>query len=244
VIQTIKNLIKYQSLHVPARPPREAYDLWAGNYDDQPDNLMFYLDQVVFAKLMAYIPVKGKAIADIGCGTGRHWPALFTGKPESLTGYDVSEGMLNRLKLKFPDAYTVKIEDDFLRDVRDNTYDLIVSTLTVAHIEDLDAALAEWCRVLKPGGDMIITDFHPTALAAGGKRTFQYKDTHIPIVNFVHPVEEIKEFFYNKGFYVVDEIEKLIDNTVMHYYIKQNAVHVYQKFRGMPMIYGLRLKKI
>lgn len=243
VIQTIKNIIKYHSLHVPDKGSQEAYNLWADNYDDQPDNLMFYLDGIVFTQLMTNIPMRNQVIADIGCGTGRHWPLLFQNKPAKLTGYDVSDGMLNRLKLKFPDADTVQITNNFLSDIPDNTYDLIISTLTVAHIENLDEALSEWCRVLKPGGHIIITDFHPKALAAGGKRTFKYQNTHIPIVNFVHPTDKIKSFFEAQRFTLVNETEKVVDNTVMHYYIKQDAMHVYWKFRGMPMIYGLHLQK-
>ncbi|EHQ27370.1 class I SAM-dependent methyltransferase [Mucilaginibacter paludis] len=244
MLQTIRNLIRYKALHIPDREPREAYNLWADNYDDQPDNLMFHLDHMVFGQLMEQVPVKGRVIADIGCGTGRHWPRLFQNQPASLTGYDVSEGMLKRLKLKFPDANTVQIKDNFLNAIPDHTYHLIISTLTVAHIENIEEALLEWCRVLKPGGDMIITDFHPTALAAGGKRTFQYQNRHIPIQNFVHSTGLIKAFFERQGLLVVQDIEKIIDNSVMHYYIKQDAMHVYQKFRGTPMIYGLHLKKV
>lgn len=244
VLQAIKNLIKYKALHIPDKGAEEAYNLWADNYDDQPDNLMFYLDHRVFEQLMEQVPVKGRVIADIGCGTGRHWQRLFQNRPASLTGFDVSEGMLRMLKLKFPDAHAVRISGDFLEAIPDHTYDLIISTLTVAHIENIEEALLEWCRVLKPGGDMIITDFHPTALASGGKRTFQYQNTHIPIRNFVHPTELIKAFFEHQGFSIVQHVEKMIDNSVMHYYIKQDAMHVYQKFRGTPMIYGLHLKKM
>lgn len=243
VIQTIKNLIKYKAFHVPDKGSQEAYNLWADNYDEQPDNLMFYFDQWAFTELIAPVTITNKQVADIGCGTGRHWPLIFQNRPAGLTGYDVSDGMLNRLKLKFPDADTVLITDNFLDEVPDHTYDLIISTLTVAHIENLEQAMLEWCRVLKPGGDIIITDFHPKALAAGGKRTFEYKSTHIPIVNYVHQVDTIKSFFTTNGFVVANQVERVVDHSVMHYYMKQNAMHVYQKFRGMPMIYGLHLKK-
>ncbi|RKR83540.1 ubiquinone/menaquinone biosynthesis C-methylase UbiE [Mucilaginibacter gracilis] len=244
MIQTIKNLIKYQSVSIPDKAADEAYNLWAENYDDQPDNLMFYLDQLVFNEFMPDIELRGKVIADMGCGTGRHWPFLFQNKPAKLTGYDISEGMLKRLKLKFPDANTVKITDSILSNVEDATHNFVLSTLTVAHIQNIEEALQEWARILKPGGDMIITDFHPKALAAGGKRTFEYHNEHIPIVNYVHDTELIKRILLDNGLILVNEVEKVIDNTVMHYYIKQNAIHVYQKFRGMPMIYGLHFKKL
>jgi ubiquinone/menaquinone biosynthesis C-methylase UbiE len=244
VIQAIKNLIRYKTLQVPDKGSQEAYNLWATNYDDQPDNLMFYLDQQVFTELMTQVKIKGRVIADMGCGTGRHWPMLFQNQPAGLTGYDVSEGMLDRLRLKFPGANTVQITDNFLADVADGTYDVIISTLTVAHIENIEEALLEWSRVLKPGGDMIITDFHPTALASGGKRTFQHQNNLVSIQNFVHATDSMKAFLNQKGFLIIQDIEKVIDNSVMHYYIKQDAMHVYRKFSGLPMIYGLHLKKL
>ncbi len=87
----------------------EAYNLWADNYDAQPGNLMLDLDEFLFAKLLGKTDLKDKAVADIGCGTGRHWPKIFDCNPASLTGFDVSPGMLGKLKLKFPDA-EVKVD--------------------------------------------------------------------------------------------------------------------------------------
>jgi len=245
VLQTIKSFIRRNMATISEKGSREAYDLWAENYDDQPDNLMFYLDSQLFIRFMANIDLKDKNVADIGCGTGRHWPLLYQQNAGSLTGYDVSEGMLHRLHIKFPDAELIKINsDDFLDDVADHTYDVIISTLTIAHIENLEAALLEWCRILKQQGEIIITDFHPLALASGGRRTFQHNHKLIGIRNHVHSTEALKKLFLGLGFTVVSEEERAVDETVKHYYEKQNALHVYNNFKGKPMIYGIHLKRI
>lgn len=244
MLETIKNFIRQRAAPTE-KDSVEAYNLWAENYDDQPDNLMFHLDSQVFAGFLNGLSLRGKTVADIGCGTGRHWPKLYQMEVGELTGYDVSEGMLHRLHIKFPDAQLIKINsDDFLADVPDATYDTIISTLTIAHIENLEAALQEWCRVLKPGGDIIITDFHPKALASGGRRTFRHDNKVIGIVNHVHSITGLKFLFMNRGFKVVNEKELVIDESVKHYYEKQNALHVYQKFKGKPMIYGIHLKRM
>ncbi len=245
VLQTIKSFIRRNTGSITELASAEAYNLWAESYDEQPDNLMFYLDSQLFAGFLADIDLKDKTTADIGCGTGRHWPKLYHQHVGPLTGYDVSEGMLNRLHIKFPDADLVKIDsDDFLDDTPDGTYDVIISTLTIAHIENLPAALLEWCRILKPQADIIITDFHPLALAAGGKRTFAHHNKLIGVRNHVHQTEMIKSLFIKQGFEVVKEAETVIDTSVKHFYEKQNALHVYQKFEGKPMIYGIHLKRI
>lgn len=244
MLQALKKLVKNRFLARKDMPAIAAYNLWADDYDNQPDNLMFYLDEAVFTKLIEPLNLTGKIIADIGCGTGRHWPLVYKKQPEAITGFDVSAGMLQKLKLKFPNANTIKITDGYEETIPSETYDLVFSTLTIAHIENINRALTEWCRVLKMGGDLIITDFHPDALAAGGKRTFTYRDKNIAIVNYIHTIITIRGIIENQGLVLVNHQERLIDKSVMDYYIKQNALHVYWKFENMPMLYGLHFKKI
>ena len=62
----------------------EAYDLWAENYDAQPGNLMLDMDEKVFVELLSEISIEGKQVADIGCGTGRHWPKMFDANQQAL----------------------------------------------------------------------------------------------------------------------------------------------------------------
>lgn len=221
----------------------EAYDLWSANYDAQPGNLMLDLDELLFTKLLSHIDIKDKNVADIGCGTGRHWPALLKEKPAGLTGFDVSPGMLEKLRAKFPGAVAHTITDNDFLDVRDTSFDVIISTLTVAHIDDIDEALEAWCRLLKYDGDIILTDFHPDILAFGGKRTFSHQNTQIAVKNFVHPISLIEKIMLRNGFAVAHEEEKKIDESVKHYYTAQNALHVYEKFKGFPVIYGIHFRR-
>jgi ubiquinone/menaquinone biosynthesis C-methylase UbiE len=245
VINTIKKYIK-QHVSGPAVQDRgvvEAYDIWAENYDAQPGNLMLDFDAILFAKLMQNIELANKAVADIGCGTGRHWSQIFNESPAALSGFDVSPGMLNQLKLKYPEANTHVITDNYFTEIDDDAYDVIISTLTVAHIENIEEALGAWCRILKHKGEIIITDFHPDALASGGKRTFRHKNIHIAVENYVHKIDTIKSILLGKGFYIFAEEEKRVDETVKHYYEQQNALHVYDKFKDFPIIYGLHFRR-
>jgi hypothetical protein len=41
----------------------------------------------------------------------------------------------------------------------------------------------------------------------------------------------------------VAEEEIKIDETVKHYYAQQNALKVYEQFKGFPVIYGIHLKR-
>ena len=245
MIPTIKNYIKHHLFRrgISEKDPAEAYDIWAENYDMQPGNLMLDLDELLFAKLVYKETVENKAVADIGCGTGRHWGRIFQMRPLSLTGFDVSEGMLNKLKEKFPATDTHKITDDLFSEIESESFDTILSTLTIAHIENLEMALDAWCRILKPNADIIITDFHPHLLAFGGKRTFRHHNVEISVKNFVHPVNSLKTHLRENGFRLVTEEEMIIDERVKHYYTLQHALKTYEQFKGFPVIYGIHLRR-
>jgi ubiquinone/menaquinone biosynthesis C-methylase UbiE len=245
LIPAIKNYINQHifSRHVTEKGSVEAYDLWSANYDAQPGNLMLDLDEMLFSRLLNNTDLKNKTIADIGCGTGRHWNRLFEKEPLSLTGFDVSKGMLDRLKEKFPQANVHQITDDLFSKIPDAQYDMIVSTLTVAHIRDITTAINAWCRLLKPNAGIIITDFHPKMLAFGGKRTFSHNNRRMAIRNYVYHIHTIKDILYENGFSLAAEEEFSIDETVKHYYERQNALPVYEQYKGFPVIYGIHLKR-
>ncbi|WP_184549168.1 class I SAM-dependent methyltransferase [Mucilaginibacter sp. FT3.2] len=245
MLATIKNYIKSKVSPniVTEKNAVEAYDLWATDYDMQPGNLMLHLDEKLFATLLKGLEIKGKQVADIGCGTGRQWPALFNKQPAGLTGFDVSGGMLKKLKEKYPSASISQITDNLFADTPDASFDVIVSTLTVAHIADIEEALQAWSRLLKPGGEIIITDFHPHTLAFGGKRTFTHDNTLMAVHNYVHPIYSIKEVLLKNNFYLVTQEEIKIDESMKPFYADANAMHVYEKYYGFPIIYGIHLKR-
>lgn len=220
-----------------------AYDLWAAGYDSQPDNLMLALDAEIFAELLSFTQCANAVIADVGCGTGRHWQKLQQLQPQKLIGFDVSEQMLVKLKEKFITAETHLLKNEQLEPLADNSCDLLVSTLTIAHIENAAAALAEWARVTAPGGFILITDYHPAALAKGARRTFTHANAVIAIKNYVHSINDLTETAKQLKLSVIRLTEKIIDDSMKPYYEKQHAVELFTKWKGTPVIYGLLLKK-
>lgn len=221
----------------------EAYDLWAGSYDNQPDNLMLRLDTAIFKRLLDRIDLKGRTVLDIGCGTGRHWSGIFLREPAQLTGYDVSAGMLARLQEKFPRALVLHATGDELSTIPAGSVDVVISTLTIAHLPNLVYALDQWQRVLAPGGDLLLTDFHPALLAAGGRRDFHAGKKHITISNYIHPVDAIIRVAEAHGLQTANLEEITIDESLRDTYEQQNAAHVYERFKGLPVIYGLHLHR-
>ena len=54
----------------------------------------------------------------------------------------------------------------------------------------------------------------------------------------------LKEAGLHFNFKLVAKLEKTIDETVKHYYDVQNAMHIYERFKGFPIIYGLHFRRI
>lgn len=242
MLNSIKNkLSRYLTGQRKETAPAAAYDIWAQQYDAQPDNLMLALDEELFSGLMSAMSFKDKVVADVGCGTGRHWQKIFAARPKLLVGYDVSEGMLDKLKEKYPQAITYKLTDNKLNGI--DSCDVIVSTLAIAHIEHITDALKEWNNVLKAGGDILLTDYHPENLARGGDRTFVHEGKLIAVKSYVHPIAQIKAIAAELGWEIVSFAERAIDESMKHWYEQKNALHVYDKYKGCPIIYGMHIRK-
>jgi len=243
MITKFKDLLHKTGLSKSELAPEQAYEIWSANYDKQPGNLMLDLDERIFSDLIEHIDLRDKKIADIGCGTGRHWQKIYSKNPSYLIGFDVSGSMLEQLKSKFPFAHTQKTTDNLLASLPDSSIDMIISTLTVAHIKNIEEAIASWSRVLKMGGELVVTDFHPSLLANGGKRSFRHGSRSLSVKNYIHSIEKIKKTFYKAGFTLIREDEKTVNEDVRSYYETKNALTVYERFKGLPVIYGLHLRK-
>jgi demethylmenaquinone methyltransferase / 2-methoxy-6-polyprenyl-1,4-benzoquinol methylase len=100
----------------------------------------------------------GDRVLDACCGTGDLALAsrrlLGSGK---VTGLDFSEAMLERARRKSAEIEWVR--GDLLRlPFQDGAFDVVTVGFGVRNVEDLDRALRELRRVLKPGGRLAILE--------------------------------------------------------------------------------------
>lgn len=94
------------------------------------------------------------SVLEIGAGTGlnfEHYPKAI----ELVTTVDPNPGMSAKARKR---SSTHNIKTDFHQitaeklPFEDDTFDFVVSTWTLCSIPNVQAALSEVCRVLKPGG--------------------------------------------------------------------------------------------
>lgn len=95
-------------------------------------------------------------VLEVGCGEGRGIGLLLQ-QARSFTAVDKLEDVISDLRLKHPSGRFLSMNIPPLKELRDNSYDSIVSFQVIEHIQDDFLFLKEIHRVLKPGGLALLT---------------------------------------------------------------------------------------
>lgn len=126
----------------------------------------------------------GKRVLDLGCGYGWHcFYALEQGAIQ-VVGTDVSRRMLEVARRKDVDGKVdfrlISVEE---YDYPAGAYDVVLSSLVLHYVEDLDSVFRKVYATLAPGGHFIFTIEHPI-FTAEGKQDWHYEQgvaVHWPV---------------------------------------------------------------
>ena len=128
----------------------------------------------------------GARVLDVGIGTGlvaREALGLI-GPAGRLVGVDPSPGMMSRVRV--PDAQATQIE---LRAGRaealpceDAAFDFVAMGYALRHVADAAAAFAEFHRVLRPGGRLLVLEITRADGRIGNALLKGYMRTVVPLV--------------------------------------------------------------
>ena len=164
-------------------PVREAYARWAPSYPAEAHNGYMAVEQEALLQLLP--DVTGAVVLDLACGTGRYAKLARARGAASVIGLDLSADMLLRAR-----AVTSAVARGDLAALpfRDGAAGVIVSGLAVGHLRELGGAIAEFGRVLRRGGVVVYSDFHPASYGAGRRRTFAADGRQFAVEHHVHPL--------------------------------------------------------
>ncbi len=137
--------------------PRDGYARWAAAYDSG-ENAAFADEPHVAAVLDAIPP--GRAL-DAACGTGR-LTRLLVERGHHVVAVDGSPEMLSHAK-----ADSTFVADLHELPVGDGSQDVVLCGLALSHVPDLAPVIAEFARVLAPGGHLVLSDVHPEQVQRG-----------------------------------------------------------------------------
>lgn len=92
-------------------------------------------------------------VLDVGSGSGIYFEPLQRRVPNlHYTGIDLSPGMLG----KHPGQGTVSVADAQQLPFADDTFDVLMANHMMYHLKDIDEAIVEFRRVLRPDGLLMV----------------------------------------------------------------------------------------
>jgi 2-polyprenyl-3-methyl-5-hydroxy-6-metoxy-1,4-benzoquinol methylase len=94
---------------------------------------------------------------DVGCGQGELLSFLRIAHPEasSFAGVDLSPDQVARNRAKWPDMEFFAL--DLQKEALDRTFDLVVCSEVIEHLDDQRAAVGNLARMVRAGGRLLIT---------------------------------------------------------------------------------------
>lgn len=166
----------------------EGHRLWAPLYDSAPNPLLA-LEGRVLADALG--PVSGKFAVDVACGTGR-WTAKLRELGAAVVGIDVCMEMLAQAERKRALRGRVAAASAEHLPFADSIADLALCSFAVSYFGSMPSAMREMARITRPGGRIIVTDLHPSAVANGWTRSFRVGGLLYEMRHFNPSLEELR----------------------------------------------------
>lgn len=174
------------------------FDLVASSWDSNSKRVQ--IAKSAADKILEIVPIKDNFdVLDYGCGTG----LLGFGLSEfvkSVTGMDSSKAMIEEFnkksqELNFENSNAIfhDINDNYLPK---NSFDLIVSSMTLHHIKDTDDFVAKSVESLKSDGYLCISDL----VKEDG--TF-HESGNDGVWHFGFELDDLKKIFESNGMQVI-----------------------------------------
>jgi SAM-dependent methyltransferase len=111
----------------------------------------------------------GKRVLDAGCGLGYGIEILSSAGAAEVIGLDLNAEAVEEARRRINGAGSIQQGDIQGLDFGDDSFDLVVCFETIEHVEEAPAALAEFHRVLRPGGVLLLSSPNPDAYPSGNE---------------------------------------------------------------------------
>ena len=197
------------------REAEEKYDiLWSPLYGEKYGLYGNGTHQRFIEKFLSLLPPHS-TILDAACGAGRYTSMLIA-NGNKVIGIDQSQGMLSRLKVRFPDIQVEKIglQEMQYREV----FDGAICMDAMEHVcpEDWPVVLGNFQRALKSNGCLYFTveiadeneikDVFVRNQQAGLPVVYgEWPDEGDGVYHFYPPTQQVKEWIRRAGFDLIEE---------------------------------------
>jgi ubiquinone/menaquinone biosynthesis C-methylase UbiE len=173
-------------------------DQWTDHADSNDYRNVFLIPHT-FALLGE---VAGKRVLDVGCGEGGY-SRILARKGADVTAIDGSARLIDIARRRTEkESLTIAFEvrnANSLHGLEEGSFDIVLAAMSLMDVEDYDGAVGEIYRVLRKGGEFLMSITHP-CFAGRGSRWWRNADgvmDHYAIDNYMNR-EAWEEFVTDK----------------------------------------------
>lgn len=213
----------------------EAYEHWAPSYHARPHNPLMEAEQR--AMLERCPPLRGREVLDLACGTGRYAALAASAGARLVVALDFAPGMIRRVN------NPLRIRGDMsMLPLRAARFDVVLSGLALGHARDIDVCLRDVARVLRPGGTLLYSDFHPVATERGLRRGFRNDaGLRVELPADGHGLARHLDALSGAGFVAIERFDLRAGIEVRGDF--DGAETFYREWHGTPLAFVMRVRK-
>ncbi|MEA2332475.1 MAG: hypothetical protein QOH58_2613 [Thermoleophilaceae bacterium] len=211
---------------------RSGYGEWVATYEQSVEDAM---DVELLEALRAVPWSEARAVADLGCGTGRTGAWLRERGVGAVDGVDLTPEMLAVARER--DVYRSLGEADVTATgLKAADYNLVVTCLVDEHLEQLGPLYAEAARLARPGASYVLVGFHPHFIMAAGMPTHFDSESGEPLAieTHVHLLSDHAAAALDAGWELAELKERVIDDRWLELKPK------WESLRGQPIAFVWR----
>jgi len=219
---------------------KEGYERWAPTYDRDPNPLLALEERQL--KLLI-LPLEGKRVLDLACGTGR-WLGRFMASGAAFgVGLDISAPMLTMAQERAHVAGRLVQGDCRALPFANATFDLVVCSFAVGHIFELQKVAHEVGRVAASRADVFMSDLHPLAYKQGWRTRFHDHQGAAEITAWSRSEQELVAAWLSAGFEYVQSVECRVGEPERQIFAQTGRAHLFDGVCRIPGILILHFQR-
>ncbi len=141
----------------------DTFNKLATVYAHSVDTKSLYNSEYERPAMLSELPedLTGQLILDAGCAAGWYSEQLLN-RRANVIATDISAEMVSATKRRIGDrAHVLQHDIEIKFPLQDQTFDYIISSLTLHYIRDWNHTFQEFKRILKPNGTLLFSVHHP-----------------------------------------------------------------------------------
>jgi ubiquinone/menaquinone biosynthesis C-methylase UbiE len=219
----------------------EGYERWARTYDHVPNPLLAREERYLLPLLAG---LRGKPVLDLACGTGRWLEKLAANGGTGSIGIDRSKAMLQVANEKR--AIHGRLSQAACENLpfRSAAFDLAICSFALGHIRELRSMVRELARVVRPRGNVFVSDLHSEAFSRGWRVGFRDEQRAIQIEMQPWTAEEIVRTFYANGFECLTYVPLCLGRAEQPIFAQAGKAHLFADACKVPAILICHLKRL